>query len=92
VMHGQEKSDPSVVAMKPANKGGRLPAESAEPRGGAKGNAVEHGTRRTLRRESVSPGLDRVRQAASVRFAVKHPRWEPYAGNPPVRFCAGGAR
>jgi len=28
----------------------------------------------------------------SIRFAVKHPRWEPYAGNPPVRFCAGGAR
>ncbi len=28
----------------------------------------------------------------SVRFAVKHPRWEPYAGNPPVRICAGGAR
>ena len=27
----------------------------------------------------------------SVRFAVKHPRWEPYAGNPPVRFCAGCA-
>jgi hypothetical protein len=25
------------------------------------------------------------------RLAVKHPRWEPYAGNPPVRFCAGGA-
>jgi group II intron reverse transcriptase/maturase len=28
----------------------------------------------------------------SQRFAVKHPRWEPYAGIPPVRFCAGGAR
>ncbi len=28
----------------------------------------------------------------SVRFRVKHPRWEPYAGMPPVRFCAGGAR
>jgi RNA-directed DNA polymerase len=26
------------------------------------------------------------------RFAVKHPRWEPYAGKPHVRFCAGGAR
>jgi len=26
------------------------------------------------------------------RFAVKHPRWEPYAGKPLVRFCAGGAR
>jgi hypothetical protein len=26
------------------------------------------------------------------RFAVKHPRWEPYAGKPLVRFRAGGAR
>ena len=27
-----------------------------------------------------------------VRFAVKHPRWEPYAGKPHVRICAGGAQ
>jgi RNA-directed DNA polymerase len=26
------------------------------------------------------------------RFAVTHPRWEPYAGKPHVRFCAGGAQ
>src|SRR5271157_5077318 len=26
------------------------------------------------------------------RFAVRHPRWEPYAGMPHVRFCAGGAQ
>jgi len=26
------------------------------------------------------------------RFAVKHPRWKPYAGKPLVRFCAGGAQ
>ena len=26
------------------------------------------------------------------RFRVKHPRWEPYAGIPLVRFCAGGAQ
>ena len=26
------------------------------------------------------------------RFAVKHPRWEPYAGMPHVRFCTGGAQ
>jgi group II intron reverse transcriptase/maturase len=26
------------------------------------------------------------------RFAVTHPRWEPYAGKPHVRICAGGAR
>src|ERR1700736_6675778 len=25
----------------------------------------------------------------SERFAVNHPRWEPYAGKPHVRFCAG---
>jgi RNA-directed DNA polymerase len=28
----------------------------------------------------------------SDRFAVKHPRWEPYAGKPHVRICAGGAQ
>jgi hypothetical protein len=26
------------------------------------------------------------------RFAVRHPGWEPYAGIPLVRFCAGGAQ
>jgi RNA-directed DNA polymerase len=26
------------------------------------------------------------------RFAVRHPKWEPYAGMPHVRICAGGAR
>jgi group II intron reverse transcriptase/maturase len=26
------------------------------------------------------------------RFAVTHPRWEPYAGKLHVRFCAGGAQ
>jgi len=28
----------------------------------------------------------------SARFAVRHPRWEPYAGMPLVRFCAGGVQ
>jgi RNA-directed DNA polymerase len=28
----------------------------------------------------------------SDRFAVTHPRWEPYAGKPHVRFCAGGVQ
>ena len=26
------------------------------------------------------------------RFAVRHPRWQPYARIGPVRFCAGGAQ
>jgi RNA-directed DNA polymerase len=67
VMHGHEKSDPSIVAMKPVNEGGRLPEELVEPRGGAEGNAVERGTRRTPSRGCVSPGLDRVREAAKER-------------------------
>ena len=42
---------------------------------------------------AVSQALDRIRQVEpSVRFDVTHPRWEPYAGKPHVRICAGGAR
>src|SRR5271170_5551605 len=63
-MHGHEKSDPSIVAMKPANKGGQLSAELVEPRGGAEGNTIKHDMRRTPSRGSMSHGLDRVRQAA----------------------------
>ena len=67
MMHGHEKSDPSIVAMKPANEGGQPSAELVERREGAEGNAVEHGMRRTPSRESMSHGLDRVRQAARER-------------------------
>ncbi len=67
VMHGHEKSDPSIVAMKLANEGGQPPEELVEQRGGAKGNAVEHGTHRTPSRESVLSGLDRIRKAARER-------------------------
>jgi RNA-directed DNA polymerase len=64
MMHGHEKSDPAIVAGKSANKGRHLPAESMEPRAGAEGNAIKRGMRRTPSRESMSHGLDRVRQAA----------------------------
>lgn len=40
MMDGREKSDPCVVAMKRANKGGQLPAESVERREGAEGNVA----------------------------------------------------
>ena len=64
--------------------------------------------RRTLRRRSQKDRMtwERMTQLVddwlpkpiilhpwpSERFAVTHSRWEPYAGKPPVRFCAGGAR
>ena len=64
--------------------------------------------RRTLRRRSQKDrtGWARVGRLANdflpkprilhpwpqIRFAVRHPRWEPYALIGPVRFCAGGAQ
>ena len=64
MMHGPEKSDPSIVAGKPTNNSEGSEAESVERREGAKGNTVKHGTRRTLSRGSVFPGLERVRERA----------------------------
>src|SRR6266480_508139 len=64
--------------------------------------------RRTLRRRSQKDWTTKERIARlandwlpkprilhpwpDARFAVRHPRWEPYARIGPVRFCAGGAR
>jgi group II intron reverse transcriptase/maturase len=69
---------------------------------------VAHLWRRVLRRRSQKDGstwnrIDKLRDEwlpqprilhpwPSERFAVKHPRWEPYAGKPHVRICAGGAQ
>ena len=64
--------------------------------------------RQTLRRRNQRDGMtwDRITRMAddwlpkpkilhpwpSQRFAVRHPRWEPYARIGPVRICAGGAQ
>jgi hypothetical protein len=73
MMHGYEKSDPAIVAMKPANKaegptaarpaGETHAAEPEEPRAGTKGNADQQSTRRTQSRESVSQALERIRKS-----------------------------
>ena len=91
MMHGPERSDPGIVAMKPANKTEQSVAEPVERRAGTKGNADQQSTCRTQSRISVSQALERIRKVQN-RFAVTHPRWEPYAGKPHVRFCAGGAQ
>ena len=74
MMHGHEKSDPVIVATKPANKaeeptaarpaGEKHAAESVERRAGTKGNAGQQSTRRTQSRESVSQALERIRKVA----------------------------
>jgi RNA-directed DNA polymerase len=77
MMHGPEKSDPAIVAMKPTNKAEQPAAErsavepeAAEPverRAGTKGNAGQQSTHRTQSRTSVSQALERIRKAASER-------------------------
>jgi RNA-directed DNA polymerase len=77
MMHGHEKSDPAIVAMKPANKAegpsAARPAEekhAAEPverRAGTKGNADQQSTCRTQSRESVTQALERIRKVARER-------------------------
>ena len=77
MMHGHEKSDLAIVAMKPANKaeqpaaersaGTPTAAESVERRAGTKGNAAEQSTHRTQGRERVSQALDCIRQVARER-------------------------
>ena len=66
MMHGREKSDSSIVAAKLANDGGKLPKERVERRGEAEGNAFEPSTSRTLGRNGVTAGLERVRQTAKT--------------------------
>jgi RNA-directed DNA polymerase len=71
MMHGREKSDPAIVATKPANKAGKPAAEPVERRAGTKGNADQRSTRRAQDRESVSQALGRIRQAAKRRTTDK---------------------
>jgi retron-type reverse transcriptase len=76
MMHGHEKSDPAIVALKPANKAeqptveasaGASAAEPVEPRAWTKGNADQHSTCRAQNRVSVEQALERIRKVARER-------------------------
>src|SRR5438477_10686208 len=67
MMHGHEKSDLAIVALKPANKAEQSAAEPVEPRAGTKGNAGQQSTYRTQSRVNVSQALERIRQVARER-------------------------
>ena len=72
MMHGHEKSDSAIVAVKPANKAersaaeqsaaGQAAAEPVERRAETKGNADQQSTCRTQSRASVTQALERIRQ------------------------------
>src|SRR5215218_11127299 len=77
MMHGHEKSDSVIAAVKPANKTAHSAveqsavepavAEPVEPRAGTKGNADQQSTCRAQNRVSVSQALDRIRKVAKER-------------------------
>ena len=73
-MHGRDQSDSLIVALKSVNNAEQSVAESMEPSSGAKGKAPISTTCRTLNRESVSPGLERLRQ-----FIGNNPKVRPTA-------------
>jgi RNA-directed DNA polymerase len=77
MMHGHEKSDSVIVAVKPANKVAQLAAEQsavgaaaaepAEPRAETKGNVFQPNTCRAQHRISVPQALERIRKVARER-------------------------
>jgi RNA-directed DNA polymerase len=81
MMHGHEKSDSVIVAVKPANKAahpaveqsavGLAAAELVEPRTETKGNADQQSTCRAQSRVSVSQALERIRKVAKERKKEK---------------------
>jgi hypothetical protein len=97
MMHGYEKSDPAIVAVKPANKAkeaycGSICGGGRSGVGGAKGGG--QGEYAPAKHVLGSGPGSRVTGAGAytAACAVKHPRWDPYAGKPHVRFWAGGVR
>ena len=97
MMYGPEKSDPAIVAMKLANKVmsslRSIPSRCQSQRSRWSEGRGPREMRASKARTGLSAEL-RVSQALErIRpVAVIHPRWEPYAGKPHVRICAGGAR
>src|SRR6202163_2710486 len=70
-MNGRKQSDPAIVATKSPNKSAPAEAEAMEPRAGAKENAGEQNTSRTLSRERVTNALARVRERAGQKKKEK---------------------
>src|SRR4249920_1342051 len=81
MMHGHEKSDSAIVAVKPTNKAERSAAEQSaaettaaepvEPRAETKRNASQQSTCGTQGQISVSQALERIRQVAKERKKEK---------------------
>src|SRR5271166_6563943 len=95
MMHGREKSDPSIVAGKPTNKAERSAAEPVARRAGATGNANQQRTDRAQNRATVSQGLERMRRAATAASPLHTQggsRVREFRSHGSVRGAAGNSR
>ena len=95
MMHGYEKSDLVIVAMKPANKAkkahcGGICGGGRSGVGGAKGGGQGECAPAKHVLDSVPGSRGKGAGAYTAAGAVTHPRQEPYAGKPHVRIWAGG--
>src|SRR5438477_12776511 len=61
MMHGHEKSDLAIVALKPANKAKKSAAIAGAPSRGRKGNADGESTHRKKAEATVAEAQDRIR-------------------------------
>jgi hypothetical protein len=97
MMHGREKSDPAIVAVKPANKAkeahcGDICGGGRSGVGGAKGGGQGEYAPAKHVLGSEPGSRDKGAGAYTARRAVIHPRQEPCAGKPHARIWAGGVR
>jgi RNA-directed DNA polymerase len=88
-MSGTEKSDHTIVAMKPANGQADASSELAERRVGAKGNAGAAHMVRAQAREAVVSRLNRVRTVARTRKGEKFTTLMTYLDVEMLRFAYG---
>ena len=100
MMNERGKSDPAVVAAKPANKAEQPTAErsAAEPtaaelverRAETKGNADQQSTCRTQSRETVPQVLARIRQTAKTAICRHSPEVGAVCGKAARTDLCGG--
>ena len=97
-MYAAEESDEGIVPTNAPNKdGGLASAEEREGRPSAERNSEPSASLRTQRRRGAPSGSSggsaygQAHRTPPMPLPVRHSRWEPDAGNLPVRICAGGA-
>jgi hypothetical protein len=83
MMHGHEKLDSAIVAVKRAKQSGAIRCGAGGAKGGDQGEcgSAQHALDTEPHKRVTGDGLHTA--SYSCR---RYPRWEPYAGKPHVRI------